>query len=937
MNSKTRIPKGPIPRKDEIIDAMQGAHWFSCLDLLSGYYQLGLKEAHRQFTAFSTPKGHFEYLVTAQGLAGAPSTFNRFVREMFKDLEDIARVYFDDLYVHTRSKDVKVHIEAIDRVLKRCEERGLRIKLSKCVFLAAEIPVLGDLVGREGVRMDPERVEAIASWPTPRTRRELERFLGTIVYCQRFCENYGRLVAPLQLMVKGKRKGDALTFTPEQFKAFEALKEAMTRTPVLAIPDHSKPFGIRMDACDYALGGVLYQEDELGDEHPVAYTGRKLASAEIHYPMREKELLAIIHALRVWRPYLLDHAFVVETDHQSLQDLLTQRTCSQRLARWLDFLSQYRPEFKWIEGKTNVVADGLSRRADFVPAQGSASHVNLKELLESILNASSEGDGEQILQDAKVFMFHDLDQCMVLCYALLDVDLADLCRAGYEKDPTFAEAWAFFRQGEGNGLKISSFGMFTCENKLLWVGQRLCVPNAPNLHARILFSEHDDPSRGHPGTYKTLQFVKAKYYWKNMDRKIRDYVKSCEKCQRNKHRQTKPPGLLHPLRVPDARWQHITMDFITGLPPSEGYNAIWVIMDRLTKRGHFIPLAMKDNLSAAVECAQVFCDRYQRLHGIPESVVSDRDTRFTSTFWATWMELQETRLCTSSAFRPNTDGQSERTNRFLEDYLRNYVHPTQDNWSKFLFLAEIAYNSRQHDAIRMAPFEADLGYIPRTQMDHVLGNLQPNTGDQEAIDFNKRQQEVVKWLKQSLEEANERMKQYYDRNRPIQLFKEGDQVLLSTKNLDVEHLGIHQDASKKLGPLWIGPYRVLKQTTPDTYELELPKGLRLHSAFHTSLLKPYHQDHDAERSNRPNEGMIAAGGFENGFLVEKIVGHRETKARGKEVCVKWVGYPSSENTWEPIEHVLKPAGDLLNDYIRKKRLSLTKWTGQRQRGKRKRR
>jgi len=243
LNSKTKIPQESIPRKDDIIDALHGAHWFSCMDLLSGYYQLALRESDRPLTAFSTPHGHFEYLVIAQGLAGAPATFNRFIQRIFSDLSDCCRAFFDDIYIFTRSRDVSDHLRDLDKILQRCQIKGLSIKLSKCVFVSPEIPVLGEFVGRNGVRIDPEKVAVIVSWPTPKTRTQLKSFLGTIQYCARFCKDYGRLVAPLHRLTQGKSKYGGISLTDMEMDCFNQLKQAMARSPALTLPDFSRPFG----------------------------------------------------------------------------------------------------------------------------------------------------------------------------------------------------------------------------------------------------------------------------------------------------------------------------------------------------------------------------------------------------------------------------------------------------------------------------------------------------------------------------------------------------------------------------------------------------------------------------------------------------------------------------------------------------------------------
>lgn len=299
------------------------------------------------------------------------------------------------------------------------------------------------------------------------------------------------------------------------------------------------------------------------------------------------------------------------------------------------------------------------------------------------------------------------------------------------------------------------------------------------------------------------------------------------------------------------------------------------------------------------------------------------------------MTLQGCHHKLSSAFRPQTDGQTERTNRFLEDYLRNYVHANQANWSELISSAEFAYNSRVHDSIKMSPFEADLGYIPRSVSDHVFDNLVGTKSSRDILLLGQKQQKIMECVKLNMSEAQKRMKKYYDKNRPLQNFEVGDKVLISVKNLNIEHLGIHKDASRKLGPLWIGPYPVLKKTSLDTYRLQLPIDLRLHPEFHTSLLKPHVHDINPCRLNKPNEGMISAGNpGETSYLIEDVVGHKKV---GKVIkyLVKWQGYPEDENTWENHSNIVKPAAGLIKNYLSKKGLDNKLWNPSTQKSKRK--
>ncbi|GMF62035.1 unnamed protein product [Phytophthora fragariaefolia] len=269
---------------------------------------------------------------------------------------------------------------------------------------------------------------------------------------------------------------------------------------------------------------------------------------------------------------------------------------------------------------------------------------------------------------------------------------------------------------------------------------------------------------------------------------------TCERCQRNKARQTKPPGLLQPLEIPGGRWVDVSMDFMIVLPSTEtGKDAIMVFVDRLTKRAKFI--ATNTN-AIAEETAALFMVNYVKDHGVPKSIISDRDSKFTSKFWQEVIKTLETTHNLSSAFRPQTDGQTERTNR------------------------------RVHSSSGMSPFEADLGRVPYMP-DDVARDPEFEQLHKSAQEFLLKQDAILKMAQDAMSEAQTRMKSYYDKNRLAQDFKPGDMVLLDGRNLDIRHKGFAQ--SKKLAPRFIGPYPVVKQIHRDSYELKLSKGLKLHS------------------------------------------------------------------------------------------------------------
>jgi hypothetical protein len=434
---------------------------------------------------------------------------------------------------------------------------------------------------------------------------------------------------------------------------------------------------------------------------------------------------------------------------------------------------------------------------------------------------------------------------------------------------------------------------------------RLCVPEGADLRDSVLFECHDTAARGHPGTHKTLAVAQRKYYWLNMHKSVTKYVQTCELCQRIKASQRKPAGLLHPLEIPHKRWTHISMDFMPDLPRASksGADTILVVLDRLTKRAHFLPTV---KTASAPDTARLFLREHVRLHGFPLSIVSDRDSRFLSAFWKAVMESQGTQVRTSTSFKPSTDGQNERSHRFINDYLKAFVSPRQEDWDELLPMAEFAYNARPHSSIGMSPFAADLGYEPRAYDDLTL--LRPPQAPRNALTFIQHQEQVLQRCRDALESAHDRMKHFYDRNRPDIAFAVGDQVLLDTLHLDLAHVGTQ--GRRKFASRFIGPYKILATTTPNTYRISLPPGIRLHDEFHVQYLRPYHEDPNPNRLNRVPR-LITRDGVE-GNQIRAIVGQRVR--RGIQYYkVQWFGRDEPD-TWEPATNLTQAKG-LIDDFL----------------------
>ncbi|GJP46357.1 hypothetical protein CLOM_g5654, partial [Closterium sp. NIES-68] len=500
LNRVTIKSRYPIPRMDELIDNLRGARYFLKIDLRGGYHQIRVFADDCHKTAFRTRYGSYEYTVMPFGLTNAPSTFQLTMNGVFRDLLDkCVIIYLDDILIYSKTREQ--HLKDLEAVFQRLQQHRLITKGSKCEFLKQELEFLGHVISTEGIRIDPKKLRAIQEWKPPTDLQQLQSFLGFVNYMRRFISNMAGLTGPLTDLLQ---KGTFYEWEEKQQAAFEALKKLLMSPPVLRIADPERPFEVITDASDIAVGAVLMQDFGNGLQ-PIAYESQKMQSAERNYPVHDKEMLAIVHAFKIWRCYLIGADVTVRTDHKSLQYLRAQPNLNPQQIRWLDYLeSNFTYKITYKKGANNIA---LSRPS----AQ-----------LVAVLVAQSN--------------------------PLLNV--------------------YYLRSGI----------------------DRIWVPSYRLLRELLIQEVHDSNLSGHFGVDKTLKALQWFYYWPDMVTDVQRYVAACPICQRIKSSHQRPTGLLQPLEPPQRPWQHVTIDFVTGLPAGpSGNDAVLVVVDRLTKMAHFAP------------------------------------------------------------------------------------------------------------------------------------------------------------------------------------------------------------------------------------------------------------------------------------------------------------------------------------------------------------
>ena len=779
LNAQSIRDSFPLPRVEEALQAVQSAVWFTCFDLAQGYLQMAMEEADIQKTAFRAgSSGLFEFTRMPFGLSNAGASFCRLMEMCIGDQQYVTLLfYLDDICVFSTTIDQM--LDRIELVFRRLQDFNLKIKPKKSYFFQRSATFLGHVLSSEGIAPNPEKVDKVRDWPTPENAKEVHSFVGLASYYRRFIPNFAKIAAPLHAVIAPiatKRKGSKLaatdyaqhrkeqasnntpfTWSEECQQAFQTLKDALTSAPVLGYPDYTKPFILETDASLQGLGAVLSQVADSGEVKPIAYASRSLRPSERSmrdYSSAKLELMALKWAIcDKFKDYLLGSKFTVYTDNNPLVYVRTSKLGAAQI-RWLSELALFDFDIVYRTGRTNRVADALSRRPTEFTSEDTESDTDSDEW-ETISYGAMVDLFNDCLQTTKIpwqIKASVQTECQRLeeegvvpsievstsSVSLFNQVTPDMMAVHQKADGNIAPAYfAVEKDRKPSSIKIHRVRS-KGSRKLLYQYDRLIIKKGvlhriysfndveyhqlvlPRIYRdSVLKSVHDD--FGHQSLDRCLQLIRERFYWPGMANDAEVWVKRCQRCSISKGDYTGPytkQGSLVANRPLDL----LCVDFTKLDPSKSGKENVLVVTDVFSK---FSQAFVTPN-QKAITVAKVLVEKWFLVYGIPARLHSDKGRSFENEIIHNLCSMYGIKQTTTTPYNPRGNSQCERFNRTMFGLLKTLTKEQKEDWPQYLPALVFAYNATPHSVTKFQPYELMFGRKAPVPCDHWLGLAQYN-------------------------------------------------------------------------------------------------------------------------------------------------------------------------------------------------------------------
>lgn len=709
LNEKTIDDRYPLPNITEILDKIGRCLYFTTLDLASGFHQIEVNEKDIPKTAFTVENGHYEYTRMPFGLKNAPSTFQRVMDEILKDLQNkICLVYMDDIIIYSTS--LAEHMQNLTKVLDALRRANLKIQLDKSEFLRREVAFLGHIVTSDGIKPNPSKISAVKNYPIPKSQKEIKQFLGLLGYYRRFIKDFARLTKPLTAKLK---KDEKINVNDDSYKkCFEICKQMLIDEPILQYPNFSKQFILTTDASNFALGAVLSQIID-GREHPICYASRTLNEHEVNYSTIEKELLAIVWGTKYFRPYLYGRKFKIQTDHKPLNWLMSLKEPNSKLVRWRLKLEEFDYDIEYKAGKINSNADALSR----IPIK-----VNTSELESSGATChSAESDNQYLIPISQsalnVFKYQHVFKKITSGAASIKTIKPfgnvrkTISLKEFNEDNIVQIIKTHFNPKQVNAIHVndkSSFLIIQDVYKKHFARNKLFrVVKCSQLNSditndfeqdEVIKNYHND--NNHRGINETLEHLKRSYFFPNMKNKITLFINQCEICQKEKYDRNPTKIKFNETATPKQPLEICHVDiffFKKGIP-------ILTIIDKFSRYAQAFVLQSRNTPHIKKKLM-----RYFSLFGKPKLIITDQERACTTVELKEYLASNNVKIHFSSVNSSNSNAPVERFHSTLLEHLRIILNNEDIELKNALYKALQTYNNSINNITKFTPFELFFG------------------------------------------------------------------------------------------------------------------------------------------------------------------------------------------------------------------------------------
>lgn len=675
VNQAAKLDTYPLPRIEDIFAKLARGKAFSKLDLAHAYQQLALDEDSKEYTTINTHKGLYRYNRLPFGIHSAPAIFQRTMEGILRGISHVT-VYIDDILITGENEEE--HLKNLDAVLTRLENEGLRLKMEKCAFMLPKIEYLGHTISANGLHPSQDKVRAIVDAPVPHNVSQLRSFLGMVNYYGKFLNQLSSLLAPLYKLLQQKTRWH---WGQQQQDAFKRVKHLLTSSQLLVHFDPEKELILSCDASPYGVGAVLSHIMDDGSEQPIAFASRSLAPAEKKYAQLEKEGLSIVFGVKKFHQYLYGRHFLIYSDHRPLEHLFSETKsipmmASARIQRWALTLSAYDYSIIYKPGKEHANADLLSR----LPLPDTITDVPLP--------------GETVL------LMETLQTSPVT---------ADQIRRWTDRDPVLAQVknfvqkgWSFTNEDDLKPYAQRRDELSVQDGCLLW-GCRVIIPSTGR--DKIL----DELHNGHPGVSRMKGIARSIAWWPGIDSDLQERVRKCEKCQL--HQKSPALAPLHPWEWPKRPWARVHIDHAG---PFQG-KLFLVVIDAHSKWLDVMVVPSTSSEATIKALRPMFA-----CHGLPEIIVSDNGTAFTSNEFQEFVKRNGIRHITTAPYHPATNGLAERAVQTFKAGLNKSIHgDVETKLARFLF----SYRTTPHSTTGVTPAELMMGRKLRNHLDLIQPDL----------------------------------------------------------------------------------------------------------------------------------------------------------------------------------------------------------------------